>query len=84
MAAPRYPVITIDYEKCTTPFDCKKCLRGCPQAVFRVHAMKQERFKETDKKEPQAYRLFVGPRDKCTMCNDCVEICPVGALSITY
>ena len=29
-----YPKITIDYDKCRTPFDCARCLQICPQAVF--------------------------------------------------
>ncbi|MBW2324085.1 MAG: hypothetical protein JRF41_11325 [Deltaproteobacteria bacterium] len=43
MTAPRYPTIEIDASKCTVPFDCKKCLQACPQAVFLVTAVKVER-----------------------------------------
>lgn len=77
-----YPKVEIDYSKCTVPFDCKKCLQVCPQAVFEVRAIKSERGKETDKKDPGAYRLKPFWRDKCTGCNECVEVCPVGALTI--
>ena len=45
----KFPDIQIDYSKCTTPFNCKKCLQVCPQAVFHVIAAKIEKFKETDK-----------------------------------
>lgn len=79
---PPYPMIEIDYSRCVVPFDCKKCLEVCPQAVFQVHAVKVERLKETDKKEPGAYKLFAAFRDKCSLCNDCVEVCPVDALRI--
>jgi len=78
----KYPEIKIDHSKCLTPFDCKKCLRICPQAVFEVFPVKVERFKETDKKEPGSYRLQGFYRDKCTLCNKCVEICPVNAITI--
>ena len=74
----------IDYDKCTTPFAYKKCLQVCPQAVFHVVPLKQEKFKETDENEPGAFRLWVGYGDKCTVCNKCVEVCPVNALTITY
>jgi NADH-quinone oxidoreductase subunit I len=78
-----YPQIAIDRSKCTTPFDCKKCLQICPQAVFAVHAVKVERFVETDKKVPGNYVLAAPHRDKCTVCNDCIRVCPVDALQIT-
>jgi len=78
----KYPEIIIDHTKCTTPFDCKKCLRVCPQAVLQVYAVKVEKYKETDKKEPGAYRLMNFYIDKCTMCGDCIEVCPVDAIKI--
>ena len=79
-----YAKIEIDHSKCTTPFDCKKCLQICPQAVFDVRAMKMVRGMETDKKEPGAYKLLAWYRDKCTGCNDCIQVCPVGAITITF
>jgi len=79
----RYPLITIDSSKCLTPFDCKKCLRICPQAIFEVNAVKVEKFKETNKKDPGAFKLAAFYRDKCTMCNKCIEVCPVNAITIT-
>ena len=81
---PRFPVIKIDKEKCLTPFDCKKCLQICPQAVFEVHPIKQEKYKETDPKEPGAYRLFGTYRRKCTVCNKCIDVCDKGAITISY
>jgi ferredoxin len=78
-----YPKIEIDHAKCTIPFDCKKCLQKCPQAVFDVRPMKMTRLVETNKKEPGAYKVFALFRDKCTACNECVEICPVDALKVT-
>jgi len=84
MTTPRFAMIDIDREKCTTPFDCKLCLRACPQSVFSVTAVKVERGRETNPKEPGAYALMIGHRDKCTGCNDCIEVCPVDALKITW
>jgi NAD-dependent dihydropyrimidine dehydrogenase PreA subunit len=79
-----YQHIQIDYEKCTTPYACKKCLQVCPQAVFAVAAVKTVKFKETDENEPGSFKLSVAFGDKCTVCNDCVEVCPVKALRVTY
>ena len=81
---PKFPIIDIDYEKCTVPFDCKKCLQICPQAVFEVYPIKQEKYKETDPKEPGAYKLVPSYRRKCTVCDQCIEVCPVDALKITF
>jgi NADH-quinone oxidoreductase subunit I len=78
----KFPDIQIDYSKCTTPFNCKKCLQVCPQAVFHVLAVKIEKFKETDKTEPGSYRLEPMYRHKCVMCNDCVDVCPESALKV--
>jgi NADH-quinone oxidoreductase subunit I len=75
--------IEVNYERCQTPFDCKKCLVICPQAVFVVGAVKVERFKETDPKEPGAYQLTPFYLDKCTACGDCVNVCPQDALKIS-
>ena len=80
---PVSPVINIDRERCTTPFDCKRCLRVCPAAVFMVNHAKMIRGVELDKAEPGNF--FVVPlwRDKCTACGKCVDVCPVNALSLT-
>ncbi len=77
------PKIKIDRDKCTTPFDCKRCLRICPTAVFSVHAVRNERGKETDKTVAGNYALGVSYRDQCTACMKCVEDCPEGALTVT-
>lgn len=77
-----YPKIEIDRSKCTVPFDCKRCLQICPQAVFDVRPIKMTRLVETDRKEPGAYQLFALYRDKCTGCDQCVVVCPVDALRV--
>ena len=79
-----YQQIEIDHEKCTTPYACKKCIQICPQAVFGIITAKMEKFKETDENEPGAYKLRVGYGDKCTVCNECVEVCPEEALRVEY
>ena len=77
-----FPLIEIDETRCLVPFYCKKCLQICPQAVFRVTVVKMEEGRETDPREPGAYRLEALYLDKCTTCGDCVEVCADGALKI--
>ncbi|MCP4753365.1 MAG: 4Fe-4S dicluster domain-containing protein [Proteobacteria bacterium] len=84
MNAPNFPTIQIDAEKCTTPFDCKLCLTTCPTAVFAVAAIKVVKGQETDPKEPGAYGIGAPHRDKCTGCDDCLEVCPEEAITITF
>ena len=79
-----YQRIEIDHDKCPTPYACKKCLQICPQAVLAITTVKNEKFKETDKNEPGAFRLRVAFGDKCTVCDACIDVCPTGALSITF
>jgi len=76
--------IDIDYAKCTTPFDCKKCLLVCPTSVLSVQAIKVERFKETDPREPGAYMLLPIYRDRCIGCMDCVKVCPQDAIRVKF
>jgi ferredoxin len=84
MTAPNCPEISIDSTKCTIPFHCKKCLVGCPQAVFRVYPIKVVKGQETNPEEPGAYGMGVGFQDKCTGCNDCINMCPEDAITIIF
>jgi len=80
----KFPQITIDLQKCTVPFLCKKCLQICPEAVFHVTRVmqKEERLKEMDPRVDGNYVLFATRRDKCIVCNKCLEVCPVDAIKI--
>ncbi len=84
MVIAMYPKIEIDQAKCTVPFLCKKCLHICPQAVFDVTPVKMVRLAETDPGEDGSYKLIALYRDKCTACNECVEVCPVGAIALIF
>jgi len=78
------PKIYIDSSKCTVPMDCKKCLQICVPAVFRVREAKQLRGIESDKKQAGVFILEAVYRDRCTGCDDCVRVCPVDALKISW
>jgi NAD-dependent dihydropyrimidine dehydrogenase PreA subunit len=80
----KFPKITIDQQKCTIPFACKKCLQICPMMVFSVRRVmaKEQRLKEMDPRIDGNYVLHVDRRDKCTVCNKCIEVCPVNAIKI--
>jgi len=43
---------------------------------------KEERLKELDPRIDGNYVLFAARRDKCTVCNLCLDICPVDAIKI--
>ena len=78
------PTIKVDHQKCTVPFYCKKCLEACPTSVFHVHAVKVEKGRETNPQDKGAYMIDAPFRDKCTGCNDCLEVCPEDAITITF
>ena len=80
----KFPRITIDREKCTVPFLCKKCVQVCPEAVLGVVRVmsKEKRLEEMDPRIDGNYVLSAARRDKCTMCNLCIEVCPVDAIKI--
>ena len=76
------PRIEIDYTRCTIPMYCKLCLQTCPQACFAVNHAKFERLKESNREEPGDYVLSAPYRYNCTMCDVCVTVCPVNAITI--
>lgn len=80
----KFPNITIDLNKCTVPFLCKKCLQICPMAVFHVVRVmsKEKRLEEMDPRIDGNYVISAPRRDKCTVCNLCIDVCPVDAIKI--
>ena len=79
----KLPKIEIDMTKCTVPFWCKKCLQACPQVVFQVYCKQMVKLRESDPRQPGIYEVTAVRRDKCNMCNKCVEVCPEKAITIT-
>ncbi len=79
----KFPKITIDQKKCTVPFLCKKCLQICPEAVFGLSGNRRpERLKEMDPRIDGNYIVEAYYTNKCTVCNKCIEVCPVDAIKI--
>ncbi len=81
----KFPTVTIDRQKCTIPFACKRCIQICPTAVFYVveDKSKQVRLKEMDPREDGNYILHAPFVNKCTVCNKCLDVCPAGAITIS-
>lgn len=77
------PKIEIDRSQCTTPMDCRRCLQICHSAVFWVEATAFPRLRELDHRQPGTYKLKTVYRYDCTLCNECVNVCPKGAITIT-
>ena len=74
------PTITVDNSICLGPLDCALCLQTCPMMVFIAGPTKKWKFRETDTKD---YHLYARYYDQCVMCQKCVEVCPVEAITIT-
>ncbi len=77
-------LITIDYQKCTTPFACKKCIEICPGEVFLVtpNPMMIRKYQPVDENEPGSYLLLAPMVPKCVGCMKCLEVCPNDALKV--
>lgn len=76
------PKITVDYSKCTDPLSCRKCLLICPMHVLglgtkvgakKFHEIPRDQFKV------DGVRL-----EKCTVCLDCVKVCPTSAIQVSF
>ena len=79
----KLPKIEIDMTKCTVPFWCKKCLQACPQLVFQVYCKQLVKLRESDPRQAGVYEVIAVRRDKCNMCNKCLDVCPETAITIT-
>lgn len=71
--------IKVSQDKCKSPLECALCLKICPTAVFYAYPQKMEMFKETPS---DGYVLIPRFRYMCTLCYECVKVCPQGAIEI--
>lgn len=71
--------VKIDNEKCKVPAACRKCLAICPQAVFKLHLGKVEKYKLSPDED---WHLEAWYWTKCSGCMECVKICPLDAIRV--
>ncbi len=78
------PKITIDLEKCTVPFLCKKCLQICPVRVYATRPIEKRDFSIPPKERVDPTKWVILPTwaDWCNGCGACVEECPKDAITI--
>ena len=76
--------ITVDYQKCTKPFACKKCMDICPGNVFLVYQnpMMVRKYQFVDENQPGSYVLLAPMIGKCVGCMECTKVCPNDALKV--
>lgn len=76
--------IAVDFQKCTKPFVCKKCMNVCPGQVFLVtpNPMMIRKYQPIDENQPGSYLLLAPMILKCVGCVECVKVCPNDALKV--
>lgn len=71
--------VIINKKKCTVPAKCRKCLAICPQAVFKLHVGRVEKYKIVADED---WRLDAWYWPSCSGCMECVKICPLKAIKV--
>lgn len=71
--------IKINYEKCTNPEECLKCLDTCPTGVFIKAPISKPKSPST---KPRAYKIVPIYNKLCNACRLCVNICPSEAIIV--
>lgn len=76
----KYPKIEINYELCTNPEDCRKCVQVCPPSVLNIT------FTDEDFHEPKNWIIDPAFPQLCegNNCSRCINICPLKAISISF
>ena len=76
------PVITIDEAKCRNPLACGKCVLICPTNVLNLNCeVPPQKFREAD---PSDYRVRGIHLLACSVCMECVNICPEEAIQVSF
>lgn len=60
--------VRVDRETCRVADGCDQCVRVCPVAAFEIR--------------DGQIALVYDNEDECTLCNLCVDRCPVGAIRV--
>lgn len=76
------PTIQVDDSKCSNPLSCRLCLLACPTRVLGLGTnVAPQKYRETD----PSHFVVRGVRYQfCTACNKCVEVCPHGAIAVSF
>ena len=76
------PPILVDDEKCNAPFSCRRSLLVCPTSVLGLGtSVGPAQYKEID---PHCFVVRGVRFQFCTGCLKCVEVCPTGAIEVTF
>jgi ferredoxin len=76
------PRILVDDEKCGDPLSCRLCLLACPSRVLGLGTnVGPEKYKEID---PHHFVVRGVRYQLCSGCLKCVEVCPTGAIQISF
>ena len=76
------PTIAVDDEKCGDPLSCRRCLLICPTHVLGLGTdVGVQKYRET---VPEHFVVRGVRFDMCTGCMDCVEVCPRGAIQVSF
>lgn len=62
--------LSIDQKKCISAEGCMTCVKVCPVAIFKPAANKTR------------IEVNKANEDECTLCNLCLEQCPVQAITL--
>jgi ferredoxin len=76
------PTIQVDDSKCSDPLRCRLCLLACPTRVLGLGTnVAPQKYQET----LPSHFIVRGVRYQfCTACQKCVEVCPHGAISVSF
>jgi Pyruvate/2-oxoacid:ferredoxin oxidoreductase delta subunit len=77
-----FPTIEVDDSKCSDPLHCRVCLLACPTRVLGVGTnVAPQKYQETH----PSHFIVRGVRYQfCSGCQKCVEVCPHGAISVSF
>lgn len=74
------PRISVDEAKCTNPLGCRKCLLICPTQVLNARPKSPpQKYREIDSGD---FRIMPVHLLNCSVCMDCVNICPEKAIQV--
>ena len=62
--------LEVDADLCAQEPDCRECVQSCPVDIFV-------------RSEGETARVLGGSEDECILCDQCVERCPVAAVTLS-